>query len=219
MRKRDCLPPWVRSSRRPETRQSADAQGPPRPSQRRDLLPVGKLLASASTNYKTIRIWGAGSGATSVGSWDKTVKLWNAGSGAVRQTLKSHSGSVTAAASSWRRRLSKRQLGCGTPTRERCYRRLRAIWVGFWRVAFSSDGKLLASASEDSAVKLWDVGFRRQHPQLAVRRECCRGNRAQMALERLHYRSPSVSEDNTTRLWDEGSGAALQALEGQSVNY
>jgi WD40 repeat protein len=79
-------------------------------------------------------------------------------------------------------------------------------------VAFSPDGKLLASASWDMTVKLWNAG-------------------SGAALQTLESHSSSVnavafspdgkllasaSRDMTVKLWDADSGTALQTLEGHS---
>ncbi|MCJ1423104.1 hypothetical protein MMC29_000985, partial [Sticta canariensis] len=77
-------------------------------------------------------------------------------------------------------------------------------------LAFSPDGKVLASASEDAMVKLWNANT-------GVALQTLEGH-----LERVNavVFSPdgkvlaSASNDTTVKLWNAGTGAALQTLEG-----
>ena len=79
---------------------------------------------------------------------------------------------------------------------------------GVNQVAFSRDGKMIASASTDNTIKLWDVGTRRELRTL---------NAHTAAIESIDF-SPdgrllaSASDDGGTILWDTKTGEHLLTL-------
>jgi WD40 repeat protein len=79
-------------------------------------------------------------------------------------------------------------------------------------IAFSADGKQLASASDDNTVKLWD-------PQSGALLQTLESHSDwvwAIAFSADGKQLASASDDNTVKLWDPQSGALLQTLESHS---
>src|SRR5436305_1648010 len=79
-------------------------------------------------------------------------------------------------------------------------------------VAFSQDSKLLASASWDMTVRLWDPATGATLQTLAGHS----GVVEAVAFSQDGKLLASASQDRTVRLWDPATGATMQTLAGHS---
>jgi WD40 repeat protein len=78
-----------------------------------------------------------------------------------------------------------------------------------WSVAFSHDSARLASASDDSTVKIWDASSGECLQTLEGHSGWVRS----VAFSHDSARLASASDDNTVKIWDTSSGECLQTLD------
>jgi len=145
-------------------------------------------------------------------SVDEKVKLWEVATGRELRTLTGHSvafsGDGTILASDGGSVVMLWEVATG--------RKLRTL-VGHSdrvkSVAFSVDGKMLATGSLDKTVKLWEITTGRELHTLSGHSDIVDS----VAFSADGRTLASGSWDQTIKLWDVGSGKELKTLQGHSA--
>jgi eukaryotic-like serine/threonine-protein kinase len=173
--------------------------------------PSGRTLASGSDD-KTINLWNPSTGqrlrslTLHIGylnsiafspdgrmlaaNDDGTVELWDPATGQLLRTLTAHSDAVSSPPNPSGEVLSDEVLS----------------------VAFSPDGRTLASGSHDNVVRLWDPLTGQLLRTLTGHSQTVRS----VAFSSIGHLLASASDDRTIRFWDAGSGKLLDTLTGHS---
>jgi WD40 repeat protein len=156
------------------------------------------------------------------GSGDRTVKLWDTASGNELRSLSGHSTWINSVAFSPDGRVlasGSGQLGGDGVNANNAIKlwdvasgsELRTLighsaWIT--AVAFSRDGKLLASASGDRTVKLWDPTGGREQRTL----DGFLGRVSSLAFSPDGRALAAGAHDSTVKLWDVATGGDIRTL-------
>jgi WD40 repeat protein len=174
------------------------------------------------------------------GSWDGTARLWSVASGKEIRSFNGHPGEISSVAFSPNGQ--QVLIGIGTLYGEvggdtgdstarlwdvasgREIRRFKGHSDGVSSVAFSPNGKQIATGGHDKTARLWDVASGREVRRLQGHAEPVNSVAFSPNGEQVLTGAGTVGgtpvepqiRDNTARLWDAATGSEVRRFEGHS---
>jgi WD40 repeat protein len=165
--------------------------------------PDSKMLAISSDN--TVKLW-------DVATRNDLARLWpHWDYGDVRALAFSPDGKTLAASYGRSAQLWDVESYLGVPTRKEPST-LEQHSMGFTSVAFSADGKKLATGAIDGTVILWDVDLRKELATLKGHEDIV----TDVAFSPDGATLVSASHDRTLKLWNTGSHEEIATLKGHA---
>ncbi|MCI0456777.1 MAG: protein kinase, partial [Gemmataceae bacterium] len=160
-------------------------------------------------------------------SGDKTVKVWNAQTGQELLTFKGHTGEVRSVTFSPDGKRLASGSGTWDATKQVYVAGEVKVWEaqtgqelltlkghteGVWSVAFSPDGKRLASGSWDNTVKVWEAQTGQE--LLSLKGQVGYPQGVTFSPDGKHL--ASALQDRTVKVWDSQTGQELLSLKGHT---